>query len=167
MKEEIELIHPAVALIEWFKSLSKPARSDLAFLSLYPVPNSPINDSLTWVGRETEELFFEWVEQAKKMNNQQMVGHILALITAIDFFVISERGSKEDWERITGNAAKMKIDLESKGHSENITEPLELIVREGEFRGRQWQIYAESWRKLLDGPLSQKYLKAWLAIKGR
>lgn len=167
MNIETEITDPDEALLAWVSSLSDSARQDLAFLSLYAVPATPLSDDVKVLLGDPVELMKGWLGEAKSKPNTQFIGHLLALIECIEFFVIAERGKKEDWDKIRESNEWMKENLKSQGHSGDMIDPLEKIVRESQFREKQWISYAKTWRKLRDGLLSTEYLKMWLIVRGR
>ena len=167
MDIETEIIDPDETLLTWISSLSESARKELAFLSLYAVPDTPLSDDPEVFLSDPVELLKGWLEKAKSKPNAKFVGHILALIECIEFFVIAERGTKEDWDKIRDSNEWMKEDLQSQGHSREMIEPLEKIRRESQFREKQWISYAKTWRRLREGQLSSEYLKLWLIVRGR
>lgn len=154
--------NPADSLLEWFNSLADHDRGELAFLTLINIPGSPLSDDIETLTQDHSKHLIDWVKEAKNLPPGNLVGHILALIANIDFFVMDERGTKEAWDQIiAGNKAAQKS-IKAQGYHHDSIEPLERIAREAPFRQKQWEKYAASWDELKRGSLSWPALQLWL-----
>ncbi len=155
--------NPVDALEKWFNSMSVSDRDDLAFLTLHSIPTSPLSDSIDLISQNPKELFIDWIQNTKSLSPPKLVGHILTLIVNIDFFVMKNRGTKEEWNSIFQLNESIEANLKQEGHPDNTVEHISKIIREVPFRQKQWKKYAESWELLKSKALSFPMLDAWLS----
>ena len=153
--------NPIELLEKWFSALPADARKDLSFLAVHAIPNSPYTTGGN-ITRDPEELFLNWIKDVMKLFPSRLIGHVLSMRSIIDFFVMRSRGSKESWDKITSINIRMIEAAENEGQPETFVEPLKKIVREAQFRQKQWDKIASSWKELCSGALSDDALETWL-----
>jgi hypothetical protein len=80
------------------------------------------------------------------------------LRTFIEFFVINQRGTKQNWQATLALNERLRDHIASEGHD---PEFVERMIEQMPFREKLWIRSAESWKLLCHGALSDDSLNEW------
>lgn len=141
------------AFEEWFNSLPPEHKTDIAAMVSCLFPGM---DVLPIPGTNFENQFIGWIS-SQKTDSLKTIGTILALKAIIDYSIMNNRDSKEDWKE---TAEKMKITtaLIKQRLGNEHGEMIENISQQSPLRSAQWINSAASWKKLCEEHFTKENL---------
>jgi hypothetical protein len=150
---------PLSAFDDWFCSQSPGIQSDLVALALAHLPGSGV-DFVDMLGDDIVTPFRASLEVLETEGSAfQQVCAVVAMRSAIDFFVIRQRGSRSSWKITRQLNRRAYEEIAAEGHSPAF---LDSFFEHLPFREKQWLRAAEGWRELCANALSDETLDAWL-----
>lgn len=150
---------PLSAFDGWFCSQSPGIQSDLVALALAHLPGSGV-DFVDMLGDDIVTPFRASLEVLENEGSAfQQVCAVVAMRSAIDFFVIRHRSSRSVWKTTRQLNRRAYEEIAAEGHTPAF---LNSYSEHLPFREKQWLRAAEGWRDLCAGALSDDVLDAWL-----
>lgn len=149
--------NPTEHVILWVNQFSPRERDELSALVLCSLlPGSP--DTFD------SSALLNWLEQVGNLSARQVVGHLLAFISAVEFFALPDRGTESGWDHLLSVNEAVLNALLAKGHGETYVSPLSEALREIPLRRKRWLQQAERWQTLRKSFLSDNALQRWLKV---
>jgi len=154
--------NPIQAILDWFVTQPLEIRQDLAFLTLYSLSgiNSAVQDPST---NNPEGVMEGWLEQQAKLSSpNQLVGTTICVRAAIDFFVMCNRETKEDWIKTIEFNQTIRNRIGATGKDASF---IDKMLERLPFRSKLWIKATKSWRNLCNETLSDDSLRTWMTLQ--
>lgn len=151
-------INPLHALHMWVSSQPPNVQTDISILAFANMPGASLG-MFDLLDEDLNGKFLQWLEASETASPMKIVGTIISIRSAIAFFVMRNRDSKEKWKEIVTLNKTIRDDINAQGGSADFMADM---IDRIPFREKTWLRTAQSWNELCSGPLSDEYLDYWI-----
>lgn len=143
---------PLSKIKDWYNSLPIDQRIDIGAMIGHSCPGFSGVGDLT----DTQGIPDAFIGEIEAFSRTRMneVGIVLLLRSAIEFFFISQRCSKQGWKETEQLMKQISATHESNTFSDQ--------AQKIEFRAKQWFATCDKWKAFRDKYLTDSYLESYL-----
>ena len=152
---------PLSAFEDWLTSQPHDVRVDVVVMALAPIPGLGLPSDALLSGDDVVLEFLDKLEaHVQNSRAHAQVAAVLAIRSAVEFFVLRTRGTEEAWDQTRRNNERLISEMATLGEE---ARTLKDVLRDMPLRQATWLRAAHQWRELVSSAWSDTTLERWLA----